>query len=116
MPQATVSRMRHRADIERDSAAVGSDGNPSAPSWAVSSANAKCFAWSTSWKEPGENEAVVLEIIRAIMPLGTNVAERDRLAAVKDRAGATIIAGPLLVEAIQRHATHLELSLKRVNP
>lgn len=116
MPQAAVSQMRHRAVIERDAGGADTDWNTApAPSWATL-ATVKCFVWSKTRRERVDDEkTAVIEDLRCIVPLSTDVTERDRLASVTDRQGVTILSGPLRIEGVQRVHTHLELTLERVN-
>jgi len=116
MVQAAVSKMRHRAEIERDGATVSTDWNtPPVASWASHLIGVKCFVWAKPTREVvDENKTVVIDNLRCVMPLGTDVTERDRIASIKDRRGVTILAGPLRIEGVQNVLTHLELILDRV--
>ncbi|MDA2936832.1 hypothetical protein MYX75_01030 [Acidobacteria bacterium AH-259-A15] len=107
--------MTHRADLERDTAS-GADawGNAPIPTF-TALATVKCFTWSRTRRERiDEDKTVVIEDMRTIMPLGTDVTEKDRIASIKDRAGTTIFSGPLGIAAVQKHRTHLELTLDRI--
>ena len=117
MVQAVVAQMKHRAEIERDSA-TGDTAWNTAPveSWASHLIGVKCFVWSRSRKEAiDKNNTAVIEALRCIMPLATDVTERDRIASIKDRGGVTVLAGPLRIDGVQRVHTYLELMLERVN-
>ena len=109
--------MRHRADIERDGASTPTGWNSDpVPSFAAHLANVKCFAWSTGRREVVDSDkTAVIEDLRCIMPLETDVTERDRVASITDRRGTTLYAGPLRIEAVQRVHTHLELTLDRID-
>lgn len=117
MPQAVVSKMRHRADIERDASTGTNDWNTApSPDFQTHLSGVKCFAWSTSRKELVDDvKTAVFEVLRCIMPLATDVTEADRITAIKDRSGTTVLSGPLRIEAVQRQHTHLELILERID-
>ena len=109
--------MTMRADVERNTAA-GTDayGGPVAPAFTVLGTFA-CFVWSRQGRviTDGDKTAVV-EDLRAIFPLGTDIQETDEIVSVKDRRGVEIIAGRLRVDAPpQRKHRHLEAALERVN-
>ncbi len=116
MPQAAVSQMRQRAEIERDGATGTTDWNSlPTPSWASHLIGVKCFVWSKSRREKvDDDKTAVIEDLRCIMPLGTDVTERDRIVSIEDRSGTTLLSGPLVIEGVQRVHTHLELTLQRV--
>lgn len=116
MAQAAVGQMIHRATIERDGATGATDWNGEpAPVFAAHLSDVKCFAWSQSRKEVLDAEkTTVLETLRCIMPLSTDVIEEDQISVIANRVGTTLLAGPLRIESIQRVHTHLELILQRV--
>ena len=62
----------------------------------------------------GGRTANSIEDRRLILPLDTDVTENDRIGDVTYR-GATIIGGPMTIDAIIPRTDHLELLLKRVN-
>lgn len=119
MPQAAVSQMRHRAEIESDGATGSTDWNtPPVPVWASHLIGVKCFVWtrpSGRQESVDTDKTVVIEDLRCVMPLATDVTERDRIASIKDRRGVVILSGPLRIEGVQRVQTHLELMLERFN-
>lgn len=110
------SAMTMRALIEEDTAG-GPDpyGHPLASSWSTKLTDVACRVYSKTRREviDGDKTALV-EDIRAIFPLTTNVIELNRLLNVKDRLGATLFAGPLSIDTLTRRRDHLEAALRRV--
>ncbi len=117
MPRPIVSKMVHRAVVQRDTATgTGAWNTPPAPTWAAHLAAAKCFAWSVAGREVVDNtKTVVVEDIKAIFPLGTDLTEKDRITNITDRQSVVLFAGPMGVEKIQRHVSHLEASLVKLS-
>ena len=113
--QPIVSKMVHRAVIQRDgSSGVSAWNTPPAPTWKAH-LTVKCFAWSKTGREMiDEDKTVVIEDIRAIMPLGTDVTEKDRILSITDRQSSAIFGGPLGIDAVQRHGSHLEVTLQKL--
>lgn len=107
--------MTMRLDVEQNTAA-GTDafGHPVIPVWAAK-ATESGIVWTKARREilDGDKTALV-EDIRALVPLGANVVETDRIANVKDRLGVVLFAGPLAIDTIQRRREHLELALRRI--
>lgn len=112
------SQMKQRADLER-AAAGNADawGHAPVPAWEALAADKPCLAWSTAKREvvgTGTNaKTAVVEDIRLMVPLGTDVTEKDRVRKVKDRAGTTILDGPFGIASVQVRRTHLELALSK---
>ncbi len=109
--------MVHRAVVQRDTATGTGDWNtPPKPTWAAHLAAAKCFAWSVAGREVVDNtKTVVVEDIKAIFPLGTDITEKDRITDITDRQSVVLFAGPMGVEKIQRHTSHMEASLVKLS-
>lgn len=107
---AAGARMTMRCAIQRDSTA----GYTNEPTWG-SSGFVQCFVWASAGREAvsGERTAVV-EDLRALVPLGSDIKVADRISGVTDRLGATIEARPLGIETILKRADHLELILQVV--
>lgn len=102
-----------RAAVSRSPAQANDDwGRPGKPVFA-SAGSVPCFAWSKMRKEiRDEGKEVVIEDLRALVPIGADVTERDRLTIV-DRLGATLFGGPVAVVADTRKIGHRELMLTR---
>lgn len=114
---ATRLSLKHRCTVQRDSKLATDDGwgNPQTPVWAAHISDLACRAWSSGAREPVDSDrTVVIEDLRLIVPLGTDVTEKDRIGDVTDR-GSTILPGPMGVEAILYRPTHLELVLVAVS-
>ena len=109
--------LTHLATIERDANAGTSDawGTPNPPDWQAHLSDQPCRTWATAGREvvTDTTTIVVVEDVRLIVPLGTDVTEADRVASVTYRGG-TIQDGPLGIRAVLVNADHIELLLVRV--
>ena len=61
----------------------------------------------------GEKPAILADH-RMLCPLGTDITEDDRITAIKDRLGASIIANTMRVHTVIRRASHIECHLEEV--
>lgn len=116
--------MRQRTTIERLAAPPAPPGEqdewggqptPSAATWNVLAAGVPVWSWSTLEREVLGEKAAVVEDLRAIVPRGTDVTERDRLNGITDRRGNVVRPGPLMIEAVVNRRDHLELVLRGVS-
>ncbi len=110
------TQMTMRADIERDgTATTNARGHPDPPVYASHLTGLACRVWSQRRQEvvDGRKEAMVEEI-RMMVPVGTDITELDRVANVKDRLGVVIWTGPMNIRGIQHKHTQLEMELQRV--
>lgn len=108
--------LQHRCTIERDANASTEDswGHSLPPDWEMHLQDVPCRAWVNSGREPVDSDRTIVVIdARVIVPLGTDVTERDRVATITVR-GAELFEGPMGIEAVTRHREHLELSLQRI--
>lgn len=105
----------HRCTIERDTATAGSWGTPDTANWQTHLTDVPCRTWAAAGREAVENTTTVtvVEDVRVIVPLGTDVTERDRVASVTYRGG-NVQEGPLGIRAVLHRADHLELVLVRI--
>ena len=116
---AVRSRMVHRATVERDSSG-GRDqwGQEQPPQWATLHAALPCFAWVRADRIKGErvtaDTTAVIEDLRMIVPLGTSINETDRVSTIKNRAGIELHRGPMGIESVTYHHSHLEVALVQV--
>lgn len=105
-----------RAVIERDTA-VGTDGynQQTKPNWQPHLSDVPCFAWTKRGFAivDGEKQAVMIEMMMMV-PNGTDVTDKDRIASVKDRRGTIQFQGPLAIHAVLPKQHHQQLLLKRV--
>jgi hypothetical protein len=109
--------LTHLVTIQRDASAGvdGGWGNPDVPNWQPYLVGVPCRAWATAGHETiNETTNVVVEEVRLIVPLGTDVTEQDRLGDITHR-GAVFLAGPTGIRAVLRHADHLDLVLVRIS-
>lgn len=113
--QSARMMMTQRAFMERNST-VTTDayGHPDAPVF-LAEATIACYTYTKTRREAVDGgKYALIEELRCMMPIGTDITEDDRLSSVKDRLGAVIWAGPLRVDTIQHKMTHIELRLLRV--
>jgi hypothetical protein len=111
--------MTMRAEVTRDSTPGKTDwGRPEALTL-VEVGVIACRAWSTARRSQDDaGKSIVIEDMRANVPLTANVLERDRLT-IRDRSGLLQFDGPVFVEVKQRKGgpgsrpTHYELMLTR---
>jgi len=109
--------MIHRCSLERDTAHGTPDGYglPSEADWQLLAADLPCFLWSTAERELISSvKSEVIEDLRLLMPLATDVTERDRVSGVTDRLGNPIREGVMGITAVMAKHDHLELVLTGV--
>jgi hypothetical protein len=109
--------LTHRCVIERAANAASLDewGTPDPADWQPHLSDQPCRAWASAGREAVTDTTtiVVVEDLRLIVPLGTDVTEQDRIASVTSR-GDTIQAGPLSIRGLLEHKDHIELVLVKV--
>lgn len=113
------SRMTQRATVERDQTDPLVDttdsGNPEPPDWQTHIEALPCWLYSSAGREAVEPQRVaVVEDIRLLVPLGSDVTERDRVNGIVDRLGSSILADLMNIRTVLRKRDHLELMLTRV--
>ena len=57
---------------------------------------------------------MVIEDLRALVPISTDLTESDRVARIEDRLERILFAGPLRIEAVRRMPRHQELMLEKI--
>jgi hypothetical protein len=115
------STMIMRATTQRNSAAGITDnyGNSAAPAWADYLTALPCRVWHP--KGGGEDlkredkNALIIDSVKMICPLGTDIVETDRISTVKDRQGNQLFGAFIISSKIRRRADHLEMVLTEVN-
>lgn len=106
--------LRHRCTIQRDAAAADSWGGTATPDWQDSATNVPCRAVEEAGREPVDKDRTVVILDRRLLvPLGTDVTERDRISSITER-GTDLLDGPVNIEAVLTRRTHLELLLQKV--
>lgn len=108
--------LTHRCTIERDANAgtTNGRGNPSSPDWQPSSTDVPCRGWTSTGEERAEDKAIIdFEQKRLLLPLGTDVTERDRIGDITDR-GDVYMAGPIGIRAVIRRRDFIEVILVSV--
>ena len=111
------SQMAHRCTLERDAAHGTPDGYglPGDPNWQPLTVALPCWLWSTAERELiGGQKSEVIEDLRMLVPMGTDVTERDRVNGVTDRLGNWIRRGAMGITAVMAKHDHLELVLTGV--
>jgi hypothetical protein len=108
--------LTHRCVIERDAAgSTNGWGTPDSPDWQPHLTDLPCRGWTTVGVEKTDaTTTAVVEDMRLIVSLDTDVTERDRVGSVTSR-GVTIIAGPVGIRVVLARKDHLELVLVRVS-
>jgi len=113
--------MTMRATVSRDPTAGTSDwGGPEKAVFVeVGGGLVPCRAWSKAKRIIDDSgKSGVLEDLRAIVPVGADIEEQDRLV-IRDRLGEMQFDGPVLVEtkvpkgSSGSRASHFELMLRR---
>lgn len=114
------SKMVMRAAIERMPTGSADQWGSKGPPRFQFVAQVPCYAWSKAKRDiQGDGKEAVIEDLRAMVPLGADVAENDRISSITNRLGAEVFAGPMAVEKIMRRnahgarGSHLELMLTR---
>ena len=110
-------RMVQRALVERATSPGTDDfGNPLPAVWATHIAALPCWIHGSTEREAvTEETTAVVTDLKALIPLGSDVSESDRLNQVKDRSGNVVYAGILGIETVLWARTHIELTLSRVS-
>lgn len=110
--------LTHLVTTLRNEASTGEDGWAGDPDWHVSLTDQPCYGWTDTDNNAGDERAtnasvIVREDRRMIVPLGTDITETDQVLDVTYR-GATILEGPMGVQAVLAYPDHLEICLRRI--
>lgn len=105
----------HRCTIERDTAPASTDGWEGTPVWQPHLTGLLCRWWVRDGREEVKDGQTVVPLTetRLIVPLGTDVTERDRVTSVTYRGG-TVQDGPLGIRAVLVRRDRIELALTEV--
>lgn len=112
--------MKHLITIQRNSNLDADPwGLPSAPDWFDYLLDVPCKAWTegnvrerTAALDPTDTQ--VVETRKALVPLGTDVIELDRVSDIKHSNGDVFLPGPMVIEAVLTFEDHIQLTLKYV--
>lgn len=112
--------LTHRLTILRDANLGDTDewGTAAAADFEPHLVDVPCRTWVTAGHASGDTAVDATNIIvvagrHAIIPLGTDVTETDRVGDITYR-GDTILEGPMGIQSILQYPDHLELTLRRV--
>ena len=106
--------MTMRAKLERDQETGSDSFNNPLPEDFQALATVSCWAFSKARREVVDGDkTAVLEDLRLMVPLATDVNEKDRVANVLDREGTVLFAGPLRIDSVVRRRRHLELLVQK---
>ena len=109
--------MTHRATVQRNTPA-GTDGfgGPGVASWGAHIAALKCWLYTKSEREVIDGEkSATLGSHKLLIPLGTDITEADRITAVDDRLGGSIVANTMRIHSVTHRHNHLELVVEEVS-
>ncbi len=113
-------RMTHRATVQRNTPA-GTDGfgGPGAAVWGSHLASLKCWYYHMSTTPEREvidgDKSATLDTAKLMVPLGTDITEADRITAIKDRTGGSIVANTMKIRSVTYRHNHLELVVEEVS-
>lgn len=108
-----ITRMIHRIYLLRNSASANAYGQKDPKSWAAL-ATVKGYAWVVSEDtRHGPELSQASARYRAVVPLGTDVTEADRIQKIENRADTpTELFGTMDIDAVVRRKNHLELRMR----
>jgi len=110
--------MTMRAEIEENESVGNLDdrGQEIAPSWVTKESDVPCYVYSKNRRVAIDtNKDALVSEIRGQFPLDTDIKETYRIATVRDKRGAVVFDGTILIDAIQRRRDHFEVALRRVD-
>jgi hypothetical protein len=115
---ATRLALIHLCTVQRNANAgtTNGRGNPNPPDWQPHITSVMCRFYAAPVRETEHvEEAGVIAVanMKLLVPLGTDVTERDRISAITCR-GASLAAGPFEIRAIIPRRSFLELTLVRL--
>jgi hypothetical protein len=108
--------MTMRVDIDHDVAPDDPYGNPMPPQWELLYADQACFAWTTAREEVmSNNQTIVLENLRVMLPKEVGVNERHRMNSICDRMDLVTFEGPFDIKSVEWKRDHWECALERAS-
>lgn len=109
------NQMTYRATVQRDAAAGTDDWGQAVQPDYQPHGTFDCRVWSRQRRElVGDDRTAVVEDLRAMFPLGSDLQNRDRITALADRRGDTVLPGAFLIGPLQLKGDHIEAALERV--
>lgn len=107
--------LTHRCTIERNTTTTTNPhGTPDKATWQPHLTDYPCRLGLTAGREViDEKTTAVIEDMRLIVTVDTDVTEKDRVSVVTYR-GSVFAAGPIGIRAVLRRHDHLELVLVRI--
>lgn len=110
--------LTHLTTTLRNEASTGEDGWAGEPDWHVNLTDQPCYGWTTADNSATDERVTTASVIvkedrRMIVPLGTDITEADQVLDITYR-GATILEGPMGVQAVLAYVDHLEVVLRRI--
>lgn len=106
---AAGAMMTQRCTIERDSTAGYSD----SVNFSVLGSPVACRLWASTGREALDLEKIaVVEDLRVIVPVDTDITPLDRIHGVADRRGTILDSRILEVKTVMRQMDHLEVVLQ----
>lgn len=107
--------MTMRATIERATTSVDALGQDSISSWSTLHSSLPCRVWTRAELETANGSIFVNNAgHRLMIPLGTDITEKDRVTAVKDRKGTSLISNTMQIRAVIRRTDHKEIHLTEI--
>ena len=109
------SQMVMRATIERNFAPDDEYGQPGPPAWQIIANDVPCRVWyargASRRTEVKDKQTITVEQPGGIMPLSTDVNEKDRVRQVTDRQGK-VLFNVLYIDAVMRRIDHWSIRFK----
>lgn len=107
--------MRDRCTVERNQASTGDPyGGEGSPDWQIHLTDQRCKLWIQSGGEAvSENRIALVEDWKLNLPLGTDIAEGDRITSVVDFRGNVVTTDTLYVDFVANKRDQLVCSLER---
>ncbi len=113
--------MTHRATVQRNTPA-GTDGfgGPGAAVWGSHIAALHCWFYAkgsvgVEREVIDGDKSVTLGSHKLLIPLGTDITEADRITAIDDRLGVSIMANTMRIHSVTHRHNHLELEVEEVS-
>jgi len=111
---SVAQRMTMITTVQRNNAEIDEYNHPGPPKWETIGIDVMCYVWEkTASKMLDNGKLVVVSEPTAIIPIGIDITEKDRLYNITDRRGNELF-GTMYINAVIRRKDHLELRLRHV--